>query len=171
MKKFFSLLFLSVFALFLVSCDTDDDNNYQDNDTYAQVIDITETFVKSSDSDYLYGVYKQFTSPLYSTDVVLIYRRDSSSGTAVWKLLPKTYYFDAGEMDYTFDFTVNDIQIYADANFNLTAQDTSFKNTYLNNQTFRVVLIPASGRANVKYEDYDAVIKYYNIDDSKVVKL
>ncbi len=176
MKKIISLLFLSVFALFLVSCDTDDDNNnYTDNDTYPQVVDITENFKNSdgANADYLYGINKTFASPLYNTDVILIYRRDSSSGTAVWKLLPKTYYFGStNALDYTFDFTVNDVQIYADANFNLTAQDSSFKNTYLNNQTFRVVFIPASGKGvDIDYNDYNAVIQGFNIDDSKVKKL
>ena len=173
MKKFFSLLFLSVFALFMVSCNNSDDDNYVDNDTYPHVIDITENFKNSdgSNADYLYGINKGFSTPLYNTGVVLIYRRDVSSGTAVWKLLPKTYYFQEGEMDYTFDFTVNDVQIYADSNFNLTSQDATFKSTYLNNQTFRVVLIPASGRVTVNYEDYNEVIQKYNIDDSNVTKL
>ncbi|MGC4129061.1 MAG: hypothetical protein QM564_05745 [Bergeyella sp.] len=172
MKKYFSLLFLSMFALILVNCSDDDNDNYVDTDTIAQVIDIRENFVNDSgaNQDYLYGILKTFTQPLYNTDVVLIYRQDTSSGTAVWKILPKTYYFSGGgALDYHFDFTVNDVQIYADANFNMTAESTAFKNQYLNNQVFRVVLVPASGKnTNVKYEDYESVIKHYNIDDSNV---
>ena len=43
--------------------------------------------------------------------------------------------------------------------------------TYLNNQTFRIVLVPAS-RANrtvsqVNYEDYNAVVKYFNLKEPK----
>ncbi len=168
-------MILGLLAMFVVSCD--DDDNRTDNDTYPVVLDIRENFVNSTNPnnvDYVYGIYKEFTSPLYNSDVVLIYRQDSSSGTAVWKLLPKTYYFGStGTMDYHFDFTVNDVQIYADADFNLTAQDSAFKNQYLNNQTFRVVLIPASFGKNssVNYEDYNSVIKYYNINDSKITKL
>ncbi len=169
MKKFISLLSFVLLAVFFVSCNNDDD---VDNDTYPVVIDIRENFVNSTgtNADYLYGVYKEFSSSLANSDVVLIYRQDTSSGTAVWKLLPKTYYLTQGALDYHFDFTTNDIQIYADAEFNMTSQDATFKNTYLNNQTFRVVFIPASfgKNSNVDLEDYNSVIKFYNIDDANV---
>jgi hypothetical protein len=72
-------------------------------------------------------------------------------------------------LDYDFDFTKNDIQIYADGNY-----DVSTTPEYLNNQTFRVVLVPTSSgakNANLNYNDYNSVIKFYNIDDSKVKNL
>ena len=171
MKKFISLLSFVLLAMFFVGCN--DDDNYVDTDTYPVVIDIRENFVNSTDTNttnYLYGVYKEFSSSLANSDVVLIYRQDTSSGTAVWKLLPKTYYLTQGALDYYFDFTTNDIQIYADAEFNMTSQDTTFKNTYLNNQTFRVVFVPASfgKNSNVDLEDYNSVVKFYSIDDSNV---
>lgn len=171
MKKYFSLMLLAIFALLIVSCNDDDD--VVDNDTYPAVADITRSFTASDDFNNLYGIYETFSSPIPSTDVILVYRLDDSSGTAVWKLLPKTYYFnEGGELDYTFDFTSRDIQISAEANFNLTTTTTEFKNEYLNNQTFRVVFIPASGKTSrVNFENYNEVINYFNIDDSSVVKL
>ena len=67
------------------------------------------------------------------------------------------------------------VQIYANANFDMVAQDTTFKNSYLNNQKFRIVIVPASfgarNSSSVNYDDYNAVIKYYKIDDSKVKSL
>ena len=50
----------------------------------------------------------------------------------------------------------------------MTAAET---NMYLNNQIFRVVLIPtvAGKNANaVDHSDYNAVIKYYNLNDQNV---
>jgi hypothetical protein len=51
---------------------------------------------------------------------------------------------------------------------------TAEKNTYLNNQTFRIVLVPASRASRtsaaapkVNYEDYNAVVKYYNLKEPK----
>lgn len=177
MKKYFTWMILAIFGgLFLMSCERNTDT--VDNDTYSVVYDIRENFVKSSTSNSLYGINKTFNTPLYSSDVVLIYRQDgTSSGNPIWKLLPKTYFLTQGELDYTFDFTRNDIQIYANGNFDLSAQDTTFKNTYLNNQVFRVVIVPASmGKKSatsvkIDYNDYDAVIKYFNIDDTKVKSL
>ena len=171
MKKFFSLMLIALLAVFVVSCKDDDD----DRDTYSVVYDIQENFVNStspSTTDFLYGINKSFNSPLSNSDVVLIYRKNVGVDGA-WQLLPKTVYVTAGAFDYTFDFTVNDIQIYADSNFNLTNQDSNFKNAYLNNQIFRVVLVPASAgkNTNVDYSDYNSVIRYYNIDDTKVKTL
>ena len=41
---------------------------------------------------------------------------------------------------------------------------------YLTNQTFRIVLIPADPAKNAKkpdYNDYNAVVKYYNLKEPK----
>lgn len=166
-------MMIALLAVFVVSCKDDDD----DRDTYSVVYDIQENFVNSSDpktTNYLYGINKVFNSPLSGSDVVLIYRKNVEKDNS-WQLLPKTVYVTAGAFDYTFDFTVNDIQIYADSNFNfnLTNQNNDFKNQFLNNQVFRVVLVPASAgkNTNVDYSDYNSVIRYYNIDDTKVKTL
>ncbi len=100
---------------------------------------------------------------------MLIYRKagTASDGSAVWQSIPRTLYLDNGdELDYDFDFTRNDIMIYANGNY-----DISTTPEFINNQTFRVVLVPASAssrNANVDYSNYESVIKYFNIDDSKV---
>ena len=172
MKKFFPFLLLAFFALTIISCDNDDDRDYTDNDTYSVVLDIkNESF--TYDKDLGYVIHKSFTNPLYNSDVVLIYRQSGTdNGNPIWQQIPRTLYLNQGELDYDFDFTINDIAIYAGGNY-----DISTTPQFLNNQNFRVVLVPASfGRAtssagNVDYSDYNSVIKYYNIDDSKVKSL
>jgi hypothetical protein len=175
MKKIFLLMLVAMLGFVAVSCErTIDNTNNIDNTVYSQVYDLKGmSFVKSSTSNSLYGINKVFTTPLYNSDVVLIYRQDgTSSGNPIWKLLPKTYFLTQGELDYTFDFTKNDIQIYANSSFDMSIQDATFFNTYLNNQTFRVVVIPAEfGKSAVDYNDYNAVIKHFNIDDTKVKTL
>ena len=45
---------------------------------------------------------------------------------------------------------------------------------FLHNQVFRIVIIPAyfgKGASTIKYDNYDEVIKKYNIDESKIVKI
>ncbi len=170
MKKYFTLLLLAIFGLVVVSCVRDNDSPVQDNDTYPVVLDINnENF--GYDVQYGYNIGRSFTSPLVDTDVVLIYRRTGSNGgSPVWQPIPRTLYLTNGrEFDYDFDFSRYDIMIYAGGNY-----DISTTPQYLNNQTFRVVLIPASlggKNANVDYDDYNSVIKYFNIDDSKVKNL
>lgn len=162
-------MLLAIFSFAIVSCDTrNDDVNTQDNDTYPVVLDINNTNF-SFDAQDGYFIERSFTKPLVSTDVVLIYRKGgtTSDGSAVWQSIPRTLYLDNGdELDYDFDFTRNDIMIYANGNY-----DISMTPEFINNQTFRVVLVPASAsskNANVDYSNYESVIKYFNIDDSKV---
>ncbi len=173
MKKYFLLALLGLFSFgALASCD--DRNNdviTQDNDTYSVVLDLNNVnFVKGNNNQY--SISRNFTSPLFSTDVVLMYRKagTASDGSPVWQQIPRTVYLSSGrELDYDFDFSKNDIKIYADGNY-----DISTTPEYLNAQTFRVVLVPTSQgskNANVDYSDYNSVIKFYNIDDSKVRNL
>ena len=176
MKKIFLLSLVAMLGFVAISCGDRviDNTNYTDNTVYSQAYDLKGvSFVKSATSNSLYGINKVFTTPLYNSDVVLIYRQDgTSSGNPIWKLLPKTYFLTQGELDYTFDFTKNDIQIYANGNFDLSAQDANFFSTYLNNQTFRVLVIPATfGKSTVDYNDYEAVIRKFKIDETKVKTL
>ena len=172
MKKYFTLTLLAIFSFAAVSCDNRNDEVIlqQDNDTYAVVLDINNVNFSYNATDG-YFIERSFTKPLISTDVVLIYRKTGSTtdGSPVWQSIPRTLYVAEGELDYDFDFSKNDIMIYANGDYNISTTPQ-----YLNNQTFRVVLVPASAggkNANVDYSDYDSVIRYYNIDDSKIKTL
>lgn len=160
---------LAIVSVFTVSCDNDDDVQYVDNDTYAGVIEITRNFQYNSTED-VYFINQSIS--MEPSDMALVYRlKDGSNNGDVWEQIPRTLYFSGGrELDYDFDFTQKDVQILAGGNY-----DISTTPTYLNNQTFRIVLVPAGflnkgATPPVDYSDYNAVIKYYNINDSKVTK-
>ncbi|QBO57504.1 hypothetical protein [Chryseobacterium salivictor] len=172
MKKYFTLMLIAMFGIIAISCDNrNDDVLVNDNDTYSVVLDINNVNFSYNAQDG-YFISRSFTKPLYNTDVVLIYRKTgtASDGSPVWQSIPRTLYLNNGnELDYDFDFTKNDIMIYASGNY-----DISTTPQYLNTQTFRVVLVPASSgakNANVDYSDYNSVITYFKIDDSKVKNL
>lgn len=169
MKKFFPLILLAFVSMFVLSCDNDDDVQYVDNDTIAGVIEITRSFQYNNSTDQHF--INQSISMLDS-DMALVYRlKDTSNGNDVWEQIPKTIYLANGEeVDYDFDFTKNDVQIYLAGTYDVTTTPE-----FYNNQTFRIVLVPAgflnkSATPPVDYSDYNAVIKYYNIDDSKIKK-
>jgi len=169
MKKIIPFLMLAIVSVFTVSCDNDDDVQYVDNDTYAGVIEITRNFQYNSTED-VYFINQSIS--MEPSDMALVYRlKDGSNNGDVWEQIPRTLYFSGGrELDYDFDFTQKDVQILAGGNY-----DISTTPTYLNNQTFRIVLVPAGflnkgATPPVDYSDYNAVIKYYNINDSKVTK-
>lgn len=104
-------------------------------------------------------------------DNILIYRLSGviNSSTPVWQLVPRTIYFDNGdEFDYDYDFTRVDFAIYVGGNYDYTTETS-----LLNDQIFRIVVIPGQfankGIQNpINLEDYNAVIKAYKIDESKI---
>ena len=170
MKKYFSLFLIALFGLVAVSCDTRNDDPIQDYDTYSITYDITNVNFEYNATDGYY-ISRTFNNPLFNTDVLLVYRKSgsTSNGSPVWQQIPRTLYISATqELDYDFDFTANDVMIYAGGNY-----DISTTPSYLNNQTFRIVQVPASAgkNANVDFSDYNSVIKHFNIDDSKRVEL
>lgn len=149
----------------LTSCDNNDDiTMVGDGDTYSIARDISGSF--TANNNYTIGT----NVTLQGADVVLVYRKTMDGNTAVWSQIPRTLYLNEGELDYDFDFTSGDVQIYAGGGINFPAQSQAFMNTYLNNQTFRVVLVPASfaKNANVDYSNYESVAKYYNIQEEKI---
>lgn len=166
MKKYFKVLLLGVFAFGAVSCDdrNDDVINQQDNDTYAVMADVTGNLNAGNN----YTLTKGIT--IKSSDVVLVYRNVSTTGSAVWQIIPKTEFLSSGrELDYNFLFDTANVEIFTEANFDQATLSPTESTTYLNNQRFRIVLVPASPgkNAQVNYNDYYSVIKYFNIPDRK----
>ena len=175
MRKFLPILMFAFVSFFIYSCDNNDDEVVVDNTVYAQVRDVTGTFTSTNNFKISQGLN------IPTTDVVLVYRNvgTGSGANAVWQLIPKTYYLDDNvafpanrELDYNFDFTTQDVEIRTEANFNQATQITGSEvSQYLTNQTFRIVLIPGTSGKNtnsVNTSDYNAVIKYYNLNDSNV---
>jgi len=166
---------LAFVSLFIYSCDNDDEI-VVDNTVYAQVRDVTGTF----NSGNTFKISQGLDIP--TTTTVLVYRNvgSGSGANAVWQLIPKTYFLDDNiafpanrELDYNFDFTTQDVEIRTEANFNQATQITGAETTqYLVNQTFRIVLIPgmsAKNSSSVDHNNYNAVVKYYNLNDSNVI--
>lgn len=160
-------MMIAFIGLFMLSCDNRDEIiNNPDSDTYSVVIDLNNVNFQNTGSGYF--ISRTFQNTLFDSDVVLIYRQDgtTSNGSPVWQLIPRTLYLPQGELDYDFDFSKFDIKIYADGTY-----DLALTPQYINNQSFRVVIVPASFKTTVDLNDYDAVIKAYGIDDSNPTKL
>ncbi|KDN56005.1 hypothetical protein [Flavobacterium seoulense] len=176
MKKIFAL-FAFVSFLAISGCSSDDDFR-EDRDTISEVFQLTNVNFAYNANDG-YNIYRDLDPLIFNEDVVLIYRRVGSitdTGAPIWQQIPRTIYTDDGEIDYDFDFSVEHFIIYARATYNLALTPS-----YLNNQTFRIVIVPGSpdGSTSAKlanktkedYSDYNAVIKKYNIDDTNVIEL
>lgn len=176
MKKVILFLALAGMAV-LQSCTTKEEYYVQDDsydsDTISEVWEYTNVDFYSGNN---FSVLLSFPHQTYTSDMILVYHLyDVVNGTDVWRLLPQTYYFNnGGELDYNFDFTIYDVNIFLGANFDLNTLDSSWSQ----NQIFRVVVVPgyfgnkmAASTKSIDLTDYQAVIDYYKIDESKVTKI
>lgn len=166
MKKIITLL--AVVGMFSVqSCTTTTDTNYVDNDTIAEVFELKNINFAYNPTDG-YTIYQKFTPNIYASDVVLIYRLSGTidSNTPVWQLIPRTLFLNQGELDYDFDFSKEDFTIYAGGNY-----DLSLTPQYLNNQTFRIVIVPGSFSTSFDTSNYAAVISALNINENQIQKI
>ena len=167
MKKFLPLLLILISSIFIFSCKDDDDDYVNVEVDYPAVYDLNVNFTFNATDGWFFS--QSFNNPLLDQDYVVIYRQaGTENGATVWQPIPRTLYLEQGELDYDFDFTKNDFLIYAGGTY-----DISTTPQYLNNQRFRVVLVPAVFGKNANAEDirkmsYEEVIAKYNIDDSKV---
>lgn len=166
MKKL-TLILAFIGMITLNSCSNDDDI---DNDTISSVIEYTGVNFNAAGD---YGVFLNYPQ-IFSSDMVLVYRLSgvTPQGADVWKLLPESFYFDDGTLDfkYNFDFTTTEANVFLDGN-DLGTIDNSF----LSNQIFRVVIIPAAfvnkSAVASDFSDYDKVLKTYNIDGNNIKKI
>lgn len=164
MKNYLTILLLAIFSFVAISCVDDRNDIVDDQDTYPLMADVTATFNAGNSYSYTQGIN------ISASDVVLVYRNINSGTTnaAVWQLIPKTEFLTNGrELDYNFLFDSQNVEIYTEASFDQATMTSAEAATYLNNQRFRIVLIPASQgkNAQVNYSDYNSVIKFYNITD------
>lgn len=114
-----------------------------------------------------YEFIEPYGFDVFPFDVTLVYILwESSNGQDIWRLLPQSTTFnDDTILIYNFDFTQNDVSIFLDGTTNLNTLDAS----WTQNQTFRVVVVPADnvGKTAVNYSDYNATIEALNISAFK----
>lgn len=149
MKKIL-LLFSAVGLLSIASCSNDD----RDFDTYSETIDLNNVNMGLDANTGRYAVLFPLEPAIFSSDVILAYRWTNDDGFWVWQPVPRTIYLnDGNEVDYDFNFNENSVLIYADATFNLASAPE-----FINNQTFRVVIVPSDFAASINTNDYDEVM-------------
>ena len=116
-----------------------------------------------------FTIYKKLTPVIYDSDVILIYRLSGTinSTTPIWQLIPRTLFLSQGnELDYDFDFSKEDFTIYAKGNYDLATTPQ-----YLNNQTFRIVIVPGSFSTTLNTSDYAAVMATLKINENQIQKI
>ncbi len=174
MKKKITLILAIIGMITLQSCTVNDNGHepQDDKDTISEVFELKNVNF-GVDGNNQYSIYRKLTPQIYASDVILIYRLSGTidNNTPIWQPIPRTLYLTQGELDYDFDFSKEDFTIYAGGSYDLTLTPS-----YLSNQTFRIVIVPASfsnksaTTASLPM-DYESVIKRFNIKESTIQKL
>lgn len=162
-KTILSLLFIS--SLAFQGCTVREETHIE---IVPLVFEVTTSFTAANNFAKLLTI----NPPIHSADMVLVYRLfNVVSGVDVWRTLPQTVYLTQGELDYNFEFTRSNINIFLDSNFDLNTLEA----TWALDQTFRIVIIPGyfANKSNdvVDFNDYKAVIKAFNVNENKIVSL
>lgn len=100
------------------------------------------------------------------TDIVMVYllwEVDQDTGNDVWQPLPVSVFFDDGELQYAFDHTVADVQLFLTGDKDLETVGDAFTQ----NQVFRIVILPADYvQANkINMSKMSEVMKTVELDD------
>jgi hypothetical protein len=152
--------------LVLQSCTINEVNDQNDNDTISEVFEYQNVDLMSTNG---YRQVLTFPHAIYASDMVLVYRLASTEPAGdVWKLIPETYYFNNGTLDFGYrnDFTRYDAEVSL-FGFDLLGLNTSFKL----DQIFRVVIIPGyfgnKNAADIDLSSYTEVQNYFHLDKQK----
>jgi hypothetical protein len=115
-----------------------------------------------------------FTFPaklkVYESDVVLVYILwEQDNLVDLWRLLPQTIVLDEGILQYNYDFTYVDVQIFLGGSIDLQ----SLLPSEALDQIFRIVVVPASFAKNNALEagDYNRLINSLGISSNKIEKI
>lgn len=106
------ILLLAITATFLFQgCTTKEEIH---TDLLAEVFQVRTSF----NAVNKYSKLITLNPPIYNSDMVLVYRLfDVINGQSLWRQMPQAVYLPQGELDYNFDFTRNDINIFLESDF------------------------------------------------------
>ena len=181
MKTITSLLFL-ITAIILTSCegpigppgrDGLDGLDGADAEMGAAV-EVYGDFTPQNDY-LLYYAFEDYDITVYDGDAVLVYilweQAETNDGalTDVWRLLPQTVALNDGILQYNYDYTTADMQIFLEGT-------TDFNNLLpaeTDNQVFRIVVLPAilAQNKSIDVTDFNAVLKSMNKNLNSIEKI
>ncbi len=165
MKKLISISMIAM-ALFLAACEGPAGPPGLDGDSFiGTIFEVQGDF--TPENDYL--IYDTYPSNLvvYNTDVVLVYILwEDSNGMDVWRLMPQTVVLPEGVIQYNFDYTYTDFQIFLE----FTIPEENLLPAETDNQVFRVAVLPADfvAKKEVNVNDFNSIIENPQLNFSTI---
>jgi hypothetical protein len=172
---------LIAIAFLFISCEGpqgppgfDGANGLNGGEVLAQSFEVTVDFVAP---DYENIIQFPNNRDIQADDMTLIYILwdevpGNNGGTVdVWRLLPQTVYTSFGEFQYNYDATNGDARIFLDAPSSFDFNNLSAAD--LNNQTFRIVVLPVEHQNNplLDITDYNSVMNLAGLSNSDIITI
>lgn len=140
----------------------------------GSVFELERDFTAANDYSFIFP-FPADEVEVFESDAVLVYMLwdvgEDSEGEplAFWRLMPQTFFLDEGTLQYNFDHSFLDVQIYLDGPIDYSL----LEDAWTQDQVFRIVIIPAdyintNARMDIDYSNYEEVIKTFGLDDSNV---
>lgn len=137
------------------------------------VFDVEGDFTADNEYSLLVN-YADFTDvEVFESDIVLVYLRVGTDGESggepvyVWRLLPQTYYLEGGgTMQYNYDYTFFDTNIFLNSDMDLSTLGTEFTD----NQVFRIAILPAEFAQNnsIDISNFKAVMSALKVQENNI---
>ena len=151
---------ISLFALtfLFIACEGDPGQDGLDGgQIVSSAFEITIDFNDANNYEFieLYGF------DVYPSDVTLVYILwETADDQDIWRLLPQSTTFNDGStLTYNFDFTQSDVRFFLDG----TTDFNTLETVWIQNQIFRVVVVPADNVSRVDYSDINSVMQTLGI--------
>lgn len=112
---------------------------------------------------------------VFEADAVLVYRYagsiplDDGSNADLWSQIPQNYFLPEGTIQYVFEHTFVDLELFIDGNFDLSTLSTDFTD----DQIFRIVFVPSVFAESSKMDtsNIENVMSALGIEENQVMKL
>ena len=165
-----------VFSLFFISCEgpegppgfdgLDGNDGANGGIELSQVFEITRDFTDGNNFlvDYVFP-----SNTVHESDLILVYILWETVGDdAIWRLLPQSVLVDQGLLQYNYDHTYKDVNIFLDANFDLNTLNTDFTL----DQTIRIAVVPGAFAQTSKMDtsNINEVMKKLGVSEIDVQK-
>ncbi|MCM8571086.1 collagen-like protein [Gramella jeungdoensis] len=166
MKRILSILILA--SIFLVSCEGDPGPQGPKGEDGLNIVGQTfEATVDLAAPDYSVFVEIPSSVEVLDSDVILVYLLESvEDGADVWSLLPQTFYLEDGEVQYNYNHTTFDVNVYLHGTVDLNDLGPEFTD----DQTFRMVVVPSDFAldSNIDVSNYQSVKAALNLSEKNI---
>lgn len=125
----------------------------------AEVFEVNANFNSGNN----YSAFYELNPPIFDSDMLMVYILwNFFEDEPIWRPLPLNQFLPEGILQYDYNFTRNDFEIYMDGNIPLSGVGSEFTM----NQVFRIVIIPGFLLEDINdINDYEEVKKVLNIEE------